>query len=307
MRTIQHQEAEENCEDDNKDISQLISQARKSLRKTLTVVAFKCHKDADLEYLVRITHALINSNNEIWGRCKDNLHHKNKQCNQLSDEAALEFNRVGFHVVEVLPHSNGGKEIIVFHTHCSMQSKTFSVPRFPHLLSTFVPATMNKNGMLNYSQYFQQSFALEESILLPFLANLKDHLESFQVFLGDVESWLLGSSRSAIFIQDTFAVKVEVQEIKHAKTYRCIHCGDPAHSHKRGKKMSSFRWSLICNGVDFEGHACEGSFVKKSVTVLDIIESSDDFNLSFDISSINGQERLKKFLAFVRHSASDVE
>jgi len=66
MSTTQHQDAEENCEDDNKDISQLISQAWKSLRKTLTIVAFKHHKEADLKYLVRIMHALINSNNKIW-------------------------------------------------------------------------------------------------------------------------------------------------------------------------------------------------------------------------------------------------
>jgi len=44
--------------------------------------------------------------------------------------------------------------------------------------------------------------------LFPFLAILKDHLEEFQVFLGKVESWLMGSDRSAVFMLKTFNVPV---------------------------------------------------------------------------------------------------
>jgi len=181
-------------------------------------------------------HALVNSNNEIWGQCKGNLHHKNQPCSQLNDKAALKFNCVGFHVVEVLPEmnrQNDKKGNIVIWTQCSMQSKTFSVPHLPHILSTFVPAPINKNGMLQYSEYLKRSFSLDDSILIPFLANLKDHLEEFQVFLGKVESWLMGSSRSAIFIQNTFSVAIEVLEKKHSIATRCIHCGELARYHKR--------------------------------------------------------------------------
>ncbi len=60
--------------------------------------------------------------------------------------------------------------------------------------------------MLNYLEYLQRSFIIEESVLLPFLAILKDHLEEFQVFLGKVESWLMESTRKAMFLQETFHV-----------------------------------------------------------------------------------------------------
>jgi len=156
--------------------------------------------------------------------------------------------------------------------------------------------------MLEYSEYLKQSFSLDESILVPFLTNLKNHLEEFQVFLGKVESWLMGSSCSTIFIQDTFSVAVEVLEKKHSIATCCIHCGEIAHYYKRKKHE---QWYVTgVQGADFDGHIRKACFVRKCLTVLETIASSDDFELVFDVSSINGQKRLEKFCAFSNHPAS---
>jgi len=96
----------------------------------------------------------------------------------------------------------------MFQAECMQQTKVFPVPCFPHSLHTVVIPSLDTNGMLNYLEYIQWSFILEESILLPFLAILKEHLEEFQVFLGNIESWLMGSAQSAIFIHDTFNVQL---------------------------------------------------------------------------------------------------
>jgi len=184
-----------------------------------------------------------------------------------------------------------------------MQSKTFSVPCLPHLLSTVASPAIGQSGMLNYSFLLKRSFYLEESILIPYLANLKDHLEEFQVFLGDVESWLLGSSRGAIFIRDTFLVPVQVIPEKSHFCVLCDYCirfGDTPQSHKKIKLTSStMLW--MCQGIDMDGVVGHASFVKQSMTILEAIPSSDDYNLSFDVSNSSGQERLTKFLAFIKH------
>jgi len=294
-----------NREDDKADIAKIISQSRESLRNIHTVHVSERHKELDLEYLIRTMHALINSNNEIWGRCKNNLHHNNDRCNQLSDKAVFIFYRVGFHVVEVLPEltdQNNEAENIVLKSLCSMQSKTFPIPCFPDLLSTFVPPTIDKNGMLNYSEYFKRSFSLEESILLLFFANLKDHLEEIQVFLGEVESWLLGSSRGANFIHHTFSVAVQVKELIHktAMSDICIRCGEKARSHEK-RVTKSNRQVLMCQGYDFDGHVHEGRFVMPSTTILETIASTHPYKLTFDVSNSTGQEKLKLFLAFIKH------
>jgi len=89
------------------------------------------------------------------------------------------------------------------------QTKDFSVTCFPHPLRTVVIPSLDKDSMLNYSEYLKRSLILEDSIMLPFLAILKDHLEEFQVFLGSVESWLMENTGNIIFLQQTFNVTLE--------------------------------------------------------------------------------------------------
>jgi len=89
------------------------------------------------------------------------------------------------------------------------QTKDFSVTCFPHPLRTAVIPSLDKDSMLNYSEYLKRSLILEDSIMLPFLAILKDHLEEFQVFLGSVESWLMENTGNIIFLQQTFNVTLE--------------------------------------------------------------------------------------------------
>jgi len=157
--------------------------------------------------LIKTTQALVTSNNEIWDRCKANFSkHENKQFNHLSEKPNLIFQRVGFSVVNALSRTDGYGRSLAFLSQCVQKTKAFSVPCFPHPLRTVVIPSLDKYGMLNYSEYLKRSFILEESIMLPFLAILKDHLEEFQVFLGDIESWLMISARSAAFLQETFNV-----------------------------------------------------------------------------------------------------
>ena len=50
---------------------------------------------------------------------------------------------------------------------------------------------------------------LHDDILEPFLCKLKQHLESIQVCLGEIESWLLEPKANIQFLEETFGKKLE--------------------------------------------------------------------------------------------------
>jgi len=211
------QDAQAFWEDDDEDgakSGQRFSNVRKKIKTNLTAHVKDRHKGAELDYLIKTTQALVTSNNEIWDRCKANFSkHENKQFNHLSEKPNLIFQRVGFSVVNALSRTDGYGRSLAFLSQCVQKTKAFSVPCFPHPLRTVVIPSLDKYGMLNYSEYLKRSFILEESIMLPFLAILKDHLEEFQVFLGNVESWLMKSTRNTIFLENTFNATLAYKQI----------------------------------------------------------------------------------------------
>jgi len=146
---------------------------------------------------------------------------------------------------------------LVFQAECTEQTKVFSVPCLPLPLRTIVSPSLDKTGMLDYSEYLQRSFILEESILLPLLAILKDHLEEYQVFLGKVESWLMESTRNATFLRKTFNVKL-------------------------GVGQGAGQQSVLKN--------------------MNLPNDKTMYDLYFDVTAKNGQEKLTKFLGFITHN-----
>jgi len=236
---------------------------------------------------------LITTNNEIWDRCKTNLDHQDKKFNHLSKKPVLVFYRVGFNEVKVLSagqHQFGTSEGLVFETQYTLQTKSFSVPCLPPPLLTIVIPLIGKDGLLSYSQYLERSFILEESILLPFLAIFKDHLEEFQVFLGDVESWLMGSIRSATFIQQLFNVAPKNDPVV------CLLCGNRA----REKRV-------MCQRCELEGCFQNARSFQPPMILYKTTASSDDdvYKVSFDVSNSSGQKRLTQFFSFVKLPVCD--
>jgi len=232
---------------------------RKKIRSSLTALVTELHQDVELDYLIKSTKGLVTSNREIWNRVKANLKSPlNKQFNQLSEKPELVFQRVGFNVVKVLSETDGcgrSEDPLEFKSQWLEQTKAFTVTCFPHSLRTVVIPSLDKNGMLNYLEYLKRSFILQESIMVPFLAILKDHLEDFQVFLGNVETWLKESTQTSVFLQTTF--NLTFQKIKQVGHNYIL---------QRTKYPSS---------------------------------DTSMYNLSFDISTSKGRERLTQFFAFI--------
>jgi len=109
--------------------------------------------------------------------------------------------------VSSTPYASGS---MLFQSKCMEQTKAFSVTCLPQPLRTIVIPSLDEYGMPNYSKYLKRSLILEDSIMLPFLAILKDHLEEYQVFLGNVESWLMENTGNTIFLEKTFNVTLAI-------------------------------------------------------------------------------------------------
>jgi hypothetical protein len=77
-------------------------------------------------------------------------------------------------------------------------------------------------AFIDYDAFFKTAIVLHDDILEPFLCKLKQHLESIQVCLGKIESWLLEPKSNIQFLEETFGKKLDVltDEDQVLTTYR---------------------------------------------------------------------------------------
>jgi len=157
---------------------------------------------------------------------------------------------------------------------------------------------------IDYKEYLQNSLLLEETVLLPFLAILKDHLEKIQADLGTVETWIMGNTRSSSFLRETFST---VLEIKTQNTYNkktcneiCLRCGHDFEKHKGINTDMTESPAMCSDRVDEQG-----IFVQRSETVLKRVATMDSHYISFDVSCKSDQKKLIKFLQYVEYVADE--
>ena len=124
------------------------------------------------------------------------------------------FKRSGYDVVKVrqCPTNADKTEII---TYQERDQKMFSLKSLCEL-----PAGLNDlfvvkyqaapyEAFIDYDAFFRTAIMLHDDILEPFLCKLKQHLESIQVCLGEIESWLLEPKANIQFLEETFGKKLE--------------------------------------------------------------------------------------------------
>jgi hypothetical protein len=106
---------------------------------------------------------------------------------------------------------------------------------------------------------------LHDDVLEPFLAMFKQHLESIQVCLGEIESWLLEHKSNIQFLEETF-----------------------------GKKLDILTDEDLLN----EGYALDDEF-ECECQVLKTYNVSGRFETTFTITKASDQKKLKNFLVFM--------
>jgi len=85
------------------------------------------------------------------------------------------------------------------------------MPLPKELSNVILPHDKEGIALMNYREYLQNAFLLEETILIPFLAIIKDHLEKLQVDLGFIKTWILGKHEVLIFFKRCFLLYLKLK------------------------------------------------------------------------------------------------
>lgn len=159
----------------------------------------------DVEQNVREIRALLKINAEIFDRCMSSA-------SSYSDGKSARFARYGFDVVKVR-QQNEKTQFITEHEH---SEQTFDMKLLSELPAgidnIFVPKNRDApfDGFVDYDAFFQDAVMLHDDVLGPFLAKLKIHLESIQVCLGKIETWLNEPNSNIEFLETTFGKKLKM-------------------------------------------------------------------------------------------------
>ncbi len=167
-------------------MAQAFFEIRNTIKSSLTPLVSKCNRDAKLEYLIKMTQALVLTNEAIWKHCQCYLDQEKVACYNKKE---LPFKSFGFNKVIVETTDPPAS------TRCIFDFRTFSMMPLPKELSNVIlPHEKEGIVLMNYREYLQNAFLLEETILIPFLAITKDHLEKLQVDLEFIETWIMGKT-----------------------------------------------------------------------------------------------------------------
>ena len=228
----------------------------------------KGDRNSDIEQNVREVRALLKINAEIFGRCMEN------QLDPYYDTEVVEhhytFARYDFSKVSVHqnPSDEDRTELI---TEQQRSLKAFCLKSLCEL-----PAGLNDlfvvkyqaaqyHAFIDYDAFFKTAIMLHDDVLEPFLVKLKQHLESIQVCLGEIESWLLEPKTNIQFLEETF-----------------------------GKKLDILTDEDLLN----EGYSLDEEF-ECNYQVLKTYCGPGRFETTFSIAKASDQQKLKNFLVFM--------
>eukprot|EP00980_Cylindrotheca_fusiformis_P009816 scaffold2162_cov113-Cylindrotheca_fusiformis.AAC.1 len=252
----------------------------------------------DIEHNIRSIRGILTTNKEIWDRCKPFLISAN------NNNSSLTFSKWGYEEIKV---DTIEEKELRFMTTAVKSEKTvlakilFSLPAGldilpPQYIETEGALTKSAK-MIDFDTFFKKSLVLHDSVLEPFLAKLKTHLEEVQVCLGEIDEWLMMAQRGLDFIECTFAKKLELPPTtivmwcngshQHSPYQKCESCSYNYKDHDGSSKE--------CPNHRFEYFKCKSP----SCEILKTIRVTGTFRASFSIANDNQKAKLLKFLDFI--------
>ena len=269
------------------------------------------HVNSDIEQNFREVRVLLNINAEIFTRCMDSVEKGFTGTNAV-------FARSGYDVVKVrqCPTNAALTELITgqIRTQKSFSMNTLSeVPA--GLIDLFVVKYQAApyQAFVDYDALFKTAIVLHDDVLEPFLVKLKQHLESIQVCLGEIESWLLEPKSNIQFLEKTFGAKLKnLPETPLINDYTCSHADPWKYIHSGGMPSTSV-CARCFNKIGAHTASASGFYIYKfmcsdgkgcfktepSCQVLKVYKQSGKFETEFNIASTNDQNKLKKFIEVI--------
>jgi len=303
------------------DPKTLIVQARQKALKTLktsqgsTCLASSDADDIELEHLIKSVNAIIQLNKEIWERCKE--HQVDVTfAGARAKQSGLVFKRVVCSKVKACAvkaytsyNSCDSKYLLEFTTNAEVETKAFDLPDpLPYDLTRIMTPLVDENEVFpDYDSFFESCLLLHEDVMSLFLVRLKVHLESIQVYLGSIDTWLMQPSNLTDFIVENFQTELPKPraiecgsscKVPHNQSQRCLRCGEPSSSH--GDRNRSH--------YDFVPHKCPGGnatgiFLENVPQSLHQCAAYGEHNETFIISEEADKKRLLKFLEYAKFAS----
>ena len=281
------------------------------------------HINCNIVHVFREIRALLQINSEIFTRCMLSVDAG------YSGESAT-FNRVGYDLVRVRQNPTNDT-LTEFVTNQEHSQQTFSMELLSelpsHLSNIFVAQHQAPpfQVFIDYNAFFEIAIMLHDDVLEPFLVKLKRHLESIQVCLGEIESWLREPKDNIQFLEKIFGTELESSPRyadftttssnddllrKCNEGLFCLRCKNQFSSHIRSE-VPRIRHKKRMNGASFavsfyKFHCPDkiGYYVKVGepecqMKILKECRDSGKFERTFTIANTNEREKLLKFLEFI--------
>eukprot|EP00980_Cylindrotheca_fusiformis_P002057 scaffold451_cov121-Cylindrotheca_fusiformis.AAC.13 len=282
MATEDGYEAEQKLEEDS-----VFAERQDAASKLMSLSNVEDTTSFDIEHNIRSIRGILTTNKEIWDRCKPFLISAN------SERSSLTFSKWGYEEIRV---DTIWEYELRFETIAVKSEKTvlakilFSLPAGldilpPQHIETEDALTKSPK-MFDFDTFFKKSLVLHDSVLKPFLATLKTHLEEVQVFLGEIDEWLIMAQRGLDFIECTFAKKLELPPT-HGPYENCQSCRYNYKDHRGSSKVCPYDSSGV---FMWKSPSCE---------ILKTIRVTGTFRASFSIANDNQKAKLLKFLDFI--------
>lgn len=187
----------------------------------------KKNVNLDIEQNVREIRALLTTNREILERCSESV------CDRIryrygygnSSTRTRTFKRAAYNEVYVGGDGCGSVDICTEEVETQKDFELTALQELPKSIGgLFVEKKMsgpNAMDAIDYGALFETSLMLDDEVLEPFLAKLKDHLMNVQVCLGRIDEWVMQPHEISRFLEETFQVKL----------------ADLSHNYRYGKKL----------------------------------------------------------------------
>ena len=273
-----------------------VAKAREDLGELLTPNKKNAAVNFDIEQNIREIRAILKMNAEILDRCKKFI--------TFSSGEETAFARICYEKVQVRDVKLKGTQFITRPIRDRKHFDTRPLSSLPQELDDVIV----KNNMageklkrfIDFEKFFNKSLILHESVLGSFLPKLKEHLMTIQVCFGEIDAWVIQEPQVAIsFLEATFDTKMEIpDDTVELRAHECK-CGPNAHDyHER---------CLSCGKVygDHFGtkRKCrESRHIKFHCEVYQVLEQckvNGKYETTFDVTNVNEQTRLKKFMEFI--------
>ena len=249
---------------DISDTQELITRSREKMIKEMTP-GKESSGFTDLDIAIKTVRALIVTNQEIWDRCKDHY-----------SVASKMFSMLRFDEVKIQEMTRSTTSISVVAKKIQKSFNLDPLTELPESVGIFQPKK-DETRHVDFNTYFSRSLVLHEDVLLPFLGELKEHLEKVQVCLGAVDEWVIGTAKNIKFLETMFDIK-DIHVLPIAKSLcTCYYC--------ERKKYGSCTNSETGKEYNLMSYRLPGKVVQ-----------------SFDISNEKDKLQLKRLVEFLSNA-----